>query len=186
MSVTEPGWVRPEPGWVCSECGFDFDSCVSASTSETVRGFGRRYRIPLSRGLPGEDLGGLVRARPASGGWSALEYACHARDAFALYDYRIERVLASDRPSFRAMGRDQVAIDRAYNGQDPAVVIDELSAAADGLATRLGSVPADGWTRIGVRDDLEMSVDWMARNAVHEGAHHLVDVARVLRAARGR
>jgi hypothetical protein len=29
-------------------------------------------------------------------------------------------------------------------------------------------------------------VDWMARNVVHEGEHHLLDVARALRAARGR
>ena len=29
-----------------------------------------------------------------------------------------------------------------------------------------------------------MTVAWMARNAVHEGQHHLLDIGRALRAAR--
>jgi DinB superfamily len=186
VTVVDAGWVRPEPGWVCPECGFDFDACVPLGISETMREFARRYRVPLTRALPGEDLDALLRVRPSTGGWSALEYACHARDAFILSDYRIAKVLTEDRPSLRKGDRDRVAIERDYNGQEPAFVIDELAGAADRLAARLESVPADGWGRVGVRDDLEMTVDWMARNAVHEGTHHLLDIARVLRVARGR
>ena len=37
---------------------------------------------------------------------------------------------------------------------------------------------------LGVRDHLEMTIDWMARNVVHEGTHHLLDIGRSLRAAR--
>ena len=80
----------------------------------------------------------------------------------------------------------RIAIERDYNGQDPAAVVAELSTAAEGLAARLDAVSANGWARIGIRDQWEMSVDWMARNSVHEGQHHLVDIARVLRTARGR
>ena len=186
MSVVDAGWVRPKPGWACAECGFDFDACAPIGISETMRGFARRYRVPLTRGLPGEDLDALLRVRTPTGGWSALEYACHARDAFMLSDYRIAKALIEDRPSFRVRDRDQVAIERDYNGQEPAVVVDELAAAADGLAARLASVPAEGWARVGIGQDFEMSVIWMARNAVHEGTHHLLDIARVLRVARGR
>ena len=50
----ESGWVYPAHGWVCAECGFDYDACAPAATPETLRGFGRRYRVPLVRGLPGE------------------------------------------------------------------------------------------------------------------------------------
>jgi hypothetical protein len=171
---------------MCAECGFGFDACVPEGTPAAIRVFGRRYPVLLTRGLPGEDLDPMLRARPSGGGWSALEYACHVRDVFGLYDDRIRTVLAEDRPSFPKLGRDQVAIERDYNGQDPAVVVAELSAAAEGLAARLDAVSANGWARIGIRDEWEMSVDWMARNSVHEGQHHLVDIARVLRAARGR
>jgi Mycothiol maleylpyruvate isomerase N-terminal domain len=180
----ESGWVYPAPGWVCSECGFDYDACSPAATPKTLRGFGRRYRIPLVRGLPGEDLDGLLRKRPDPQTWSALEYACHTRDGFALYEHRIGVVLVEDRPMLPRMRRDEVALERDYNSQKPAEVSEELAVAAEALAARLESVPPQAWVRVGVRDNLEMTIDWMARNVVHEGTHHLLDIGRSLRAAR--
>lgn len=180
------GWIRPEPGWVCAECGFDFNACLPESMPETARGFVRRYRAPLSRGLPGEDLDAILRTRPEAGGWSALEYACHVRDAFVLTAHRIAKALDHDRPTFRVADREDAAITRDYNGQDPGAVLEELAAADDALAATLAAVPAAGWDRVGVAGELELSVSWMGRNAVHEGTHHLLDIARAVRAARGR
>jgi hypothetical protein len=184
MSVADGSWVVPGPGWVCPECGFDFDATDPARAAELVRAFPARFRVPLERALPGEDLDALLRARPAGGGWSALEYACHTRDGFTLYEQRIAVTLATDRPVFSRMHRDQLAVDDAYNHQHPAYVADSLGEGAAALARALDAVPADGWARVGVREDLPMSVDWMARNVVHEGQHHLLDVGRALRAAR--
>jgi hypothetical protein len=82
------------------------------------------------------------------------------------------------------MRRDEVVVERDYNGQNPAAVAEELAVAAEALAARLESVPREGWVRVGVRDNLEMTIDWMARNVVHEGTHHLLDIGRSLRAAR--
>jgi len=180
----ESGWVYPAPGWVCAECGFDYDACVPSTTPKTLRGFGRRYQVPLVRGLPGEDLDGLVRMRPDPLTWSALEYACHTRDGFALYETRVGVVLLEDRPLLPRMQRDVLVVERGYNGQNPAAVAEQLAVAAEALAARLESVPSEGWVRVGVRDNLEMTIDWMARNAVHEGSHHLLDIGRSLRAAR--
>ena len=184
MSVADGSWVVPGPGWVCPECGFDFDATVPVRAADLVREFPARYRVPLERALPGEELDALLRARPAGGGWSALEYACHTRDGFTLYEQRIAVTLATDRPVFPRMHRDQLAIDDAYNRQHPAYVANSLAETAASLARALDAVPADGWARVGVREDLPMSVDWMARNVVHEGQHHLLDVGRALRAAR--
>ena len=186
MTAVDPGWIRPEPGWVCAECGFDFDACEPTTTPEIIGKLGSRYRIPLSRGLADEDLDALLRTRPAEGAWSALEYACHTRDVFRLNVHRIERVVAEDRPSFEVADREKVAIDRDYNGQDPAMVADELATAANALSAQLSSLSGDDWLRTGRRDDFEMTIEWMARNAAHEGTHHLLDVARALRSARGR
>lgn len=185
MSVSD-GWDPPRPGWVCPQCGFDYDGCALAAVSESIRGLGRRYRAPLTRGMRDEDLDGLLRRRPEPATWSALEYACHVRDALALYDWRIKRVLAADRPELPAMRRDEVALEQAYNSQNPEEVAGELEVAAGRLADRLAAIPEDGWDRTGVRDGEELSVGWMARNAVHEGNHHLLDVGRVLRHVRGR
>ncbi len=177
-------WVTPEPGWVCPECGFDYDACAPKDTAALVRAFAGQYRVPLERALPGEDLPALLRVRPARGGWSALEYACHARDCFWLYDERITATVKRDRPTFERMHRDQLAVDREYNAQDPVAVLDELDKATRALSVELEWVPGDAWDRVAVRDGVELTVAWMARNAVHEGRHHLLDVARALRAAR--
>jgi hypothetical protein len=177
-------WVTPGPGWICPECGFDYDGCARQDTSALVRAFAAQYRVPLERALPGEDLPALLRARAPGGAWSALEYACHARDGFWLSDERITTTVKHDRPTFERMHRDQLAVDRDYNAQDPAAVLDELARASQALAVELEWVPADAWERVAVRDGIELTVEWMARNAVHEGRHHLLDVARALRAAR--
>lgn len=186
MTQVDPTWIRPAPGWVCDECAFDFDGTDPTEAAATIRGFGRRYRAPLTRGLPDEDLDAMLRARPETGGWSALEYACHVRDAFAIYDHRIGRILEEDRPDFPAMHRDDVAVQRDYNGQDPAAVADDIGAAAETLASRFETLDGPAWERVGVRDGFEMTLAWIARNAVHEGNHHLLDVGRVLRTVRGR
>ena len=128
----------------------------------------------------------MVRTRPTREVWSALEYACHVRDALGVYHFRIDKVLTEERPSFPMMGRDDLPEKLRYNEQNPAVVVDELAAVADRLADLLASVPADAWDRIGVREGEELSIAWMARNIVHEGNHHLLDIGRVLRTVRGK
>jgi hypothetical protein len=129
----------------------------------------------------------VLRTRPSEEAWSALEYACHVRDAMALVEYRIKRTLAEDRPVFTAMNRDEAVIKFAYNEQEPATVGRELAANAESLAACLDAVTDDGWVRVGVRDNgYEMSVAWLARNGLHEVTHHLLDIGRTLRGARGR
>jgi hypothetical protein len=182
--VVDDGWLRPEPGWVCPECGFDFDTCTPETMRSDVLGFVRRYRAPLTRGLPGDDLDAVLRTRTPNGGWSALEYACHVRDAFLLTSHRIAKAVDHDHPTFRVGDRDAAPSARDYNGQDPTVVVDELAAAAEALATTLAAVPRDGWGRTGVAGEFEISVTWMGCNAIHEGTHHLLDIARALRGAR--
>jgi len=177
-------WVIPQPGWVCPECGFDFDATDPRDTPALIRAFPPRYRVPLERALPGEDLDAILRVRSAPGTWSALEYACHARDSFALSDERVTATLKEDRPSFPRMRRDELVVERDYNHQDPAAVLAGLEAATRALAVELEYVRGDGWARRAYREDLEMTVAWMARNAVHEGNHHLLDIGRSLRAAR--
>ena len=60
---------------------------------------------------------------------------------------------------------------------------DQLTAAAEDLASVLAKAPPDGWERVG---DHQVSgrrpLLWMTANAVHEGRHHLGDLHRVLAA----
>jgi hypothetical protein len=185
MALTD-GWDQPRPGWTCAECGFVYDDTDPTATPAAIADLGRRYRVPMTRGLKDEDLDTVLRTRPDPQVWSALEYACHVRDALGLYRYRITTALKEDSPEVPAMGRDQVVVEQDYNGQDPAVVADALADAAATLADLLGTVDATAWDRAVVRDGEPLTIDWMARNALHEGVHHLLDVGRTLRHVRGR
>jgi hypothetical protein len=64
--------------------------------------------------------------------------------------------------------------------------VTEIDAVTSALAERLASLDPGDWSRSGVREGEELSIHWLAVNAVHEGSHHLLDIGRALRTARGR
>lgn len=170
----------------CDECGFVDASVTMTDAVAGLRGFGRRYRAPLTRFLPGEDGDALVRARPAPGVWSALEYAAHVRDVFDWYDGWVRRSLVEDRPVAAGPGADEAAEAGAYNELEPSMVADALAANAERLAATLDAVPEEAVDRVYVRNGHERTVLSTARRAVHEGSHHLLDIGRGLRALRQR
>jgi DinB superfamily len=181
--------TQPPVDGVCDECGFDYDGLSDTEVVEALRGFGRRYRAPLSRGLPNESLDDLLRAHPLPGVWSALEYACHVRDVFAVQHERLQLALREDLPTYQSMGREERVVAERYNEQDPAVVADALAANAEALAAAFEALtPAQrsrrGWYQY--PEPTERDLAWLGRHTVHEGRHHLLDIGRVLRAARGR
>ncbi len=170
----------------CSECGFSDAGLALADVPAALRRFGKRYRAPLTRFLPGEDGDVVVRARLADGPmtWSALEYAAHVRDVFAWFEEWVRGSLEEDGFSAQAPGRDEAAELGRYNEADPAAVADELAANAERLAATFEGLPEDAWERVHVRHGNNRTAAFAARRAVHEGNHHLLDIGRVLRGVR--
>lgn len=170
----------------CEDCGFSGDDLDPGSIPAAVRSFAKRYRAPLTRFLPGEDGDSVVRERPEPATWSALEYAAHVGEVFANTEAWIRQVLDHDRPTLEGPGPDELAEQHGYASADPAQVADTVAANAEALATTIESVPDDGWERTGLRRGEERSVLLLARRAVHEGGHHLLDIGRGMRAVRDR
>ncbi len=153
----------------CPECGFDTSS------------FGREEisRIVLASVAPWQQALAApeVARRPRPGKWSPLEYACHVRDVFRLYDYRLGLMLAEDDPLFANWDQDQTAVEDRYGEQDPAVVAAGLAAA---VAGRFASVSGGQWQRTGRRSDgAAFTVETFGRYFVHDPVHHLYDVTGV-------
>ncbi|HMC52681.1 MAG TPA: DinB family protein [Acidimicrobiales bacterium] len=170
----------------CEECGFDPESVSPEAAPAALRRFGPRYRAPLTRLLAGEDGHDVLSRRPQPQVWSAVEYAAHVRDVFELFDRRIAQVLAEDDPELEVIDHDAVVAERRYRELDATAVAEELAAAAERLARTLESLGPGDWDRTGRREGEPRSVVEIARRAVHEGSHHLLDVGRVLRNVRGR
>ena len=170
----------------CPVCGLDYDTITAPDAIVAVRSFPRRYREAFGILEDEEDPGTQVRRRPEPQTWSALEYAAHVRGVVQLFDTRVRRALVEDSPTVESVPLDENPWEGHDATDDLDTVLAGLADACDRFVTTLERVEGEEWNRTVVRAGEELTVLWMARNTVHEGAHHLRDVQQVLRAVRGR
>jgi len=97
-------WVLERP---CPECGFD----TQGFAVEAVPGMIMANTAAWQAALDGASD---ARVRPEPSKWSPLEYACHVRDVFRLYDQRLELMLSQDDPLFPNWDQDETAVTDRY------------------------------------------------------------------------
>ncbi|GAA1036860.1 DinB family protein [Virgisporangium ochraceum] len=159
-------WVLNQP---CPECGFD-------SRTITGRDVPALLRFNVAE-WPAVLADPAVRDRRRPDAWSPLEYACHVRDVFRIYTYRLGLILTEDDPLFPNWDQDETAVAERYGEQEPGTVSAELVAAGEALADAFEAVPDDAWQRTGNRSDgAHFTVETFARYFVHDPIHHLHDV----------
>ena len=111
------------------------------------------------------------------GSWSAAEYLCHVRDVYAVFTIRLHRARTEDDPPLEPMLNDLRARRFAYADAALPPVVDQLDAHIGGFLAEIGRVPDDRWTRPVHRYPGEQRTAlWLARQAAHEGRHHLRDI----------
>lgn len=159
----------------CTACGFDWGRDEDQLAHDIGR-FGALYRAQIGqiRRAGGEEA---LRTRPAPTVWSPSEYLAHMRDVVDFYLDRIQRILVEDRPQLSAISFSRLAEVRRCNDES----VDETLARLDGLASsaasRLRSLDALQWRRVGVgTDGDERDILVLARRLAHEGHHHLLDI----------
>ena len=155
----------------CDECGFEASAFPREQVGRMTRENAARWRPLLSHPL--------VTDRPTEDRWSALEYACHVRDVFRLYDARLQMMIEQDGPHYPNWDQNEAAIEGRYEVADPSKVADEIERASDGVAARFESVGPDQWTRTGFRSDgARLTIESFARYFIHDPIHHVFDVER--------
>jgi hypothetical protein len=163
-------WVIDRP---CPECGFDASSVAATEVASLLRENAATWPGILERQ---EQL----TRRPSDDRWSTLEYACHVRDVFGLYEQRLRMILDEDDPVFPNWDQDETAVSERYNEQDPSTVARDLVAAGHVLADSFDTVAGDQWQRTGRRSDgARFTVDTFSRYMVHDPIHHVWDVEQV-------
>ena len=161
-------WVLERP---CPECGYDCRALAVHTMPELIRRCARAWQQVLAADPV------RVGRRPDDDTWSALEYGCHVRDVFDLFDQRLALMLAEQSPTFANWDQDLTAAQRRYAEQQPAAVAAELVAAADRIADRFAAVNAEQWQRVGLRSDgARFTVESLGRYLLHDVVHHQHDV----------
>jgi hypothetical protein len=159
-------WVLERP---CRECGFD------------AQGFDREeigHRLRENAELWGPELssdGARDRLNPER--WSVLEYGCHVRDVFRIFDGRVSLMQGQENPQFPNWDQDETAVTDRYDLQDPDVVAIELVASAEKLADRFDALRVDEWARPGVRSNGSLfTIESLGRYLLHDCVHHAWDI----------
>ncbi|MCU1435435.1 MAG: methyltransferase type 12 [Pseudarthrobacter sp.] len=153
----------------CPECSFDASTVTPSTVPGTVESMLPRWRAVLRRPE--------VTERPDEDTWSALEYACHVRDVFALFDQRLNLMLESEDARFADWDQDLTAVEKDYANADPAVVSAELTAEGEQIAESFAGVRESEWGRKGLRSNgSEFTVLTLAQYFLHDVVHHLHDV----------
>lgn len=153
----------------CPECGYEAGAVSMWQLPSLIRANAAVWLDVLAR----PD----VRRRPSSTLWSPLEYACHVRDVFRIFDQRLQMMLAEDNPLFPNWDQDDTAQADRYWEQDPVLVSGELLETGDTVAHRFAAVTDQQWSRPGRRTDGAIfTVDSFARYFLHDPVHHLFDV----------
>jgi hypothetical protein len=159
-------WVLSRP---CAECGFAPDSVPHTEVADRIRADATDWVPRLAR----PD----VTARPQPTVWSTLEYGCHIRDVHRIFNHRVQLMLNEDEPLFPNWDQDETALADDYGSQDPATVATELFDAAGTVADTYEHVPADAWSRRGLRSNgSEFTVASIAIYHLHDIVHHAHDV----------
>ena len=159
-------WVISQP---CPDCGFDPSTVHYTAVADRIRNDAADWVRRLKR----PD----VRARPRPTVWSTLEYGCHIRDVHRIFNDRVRMMINEDEPRFPNWDQDATAIEDDYGSQDPAVVASELVNAADAMADTYTHLPADAWSRRGLRSNgSEFTVASIAIYHLHDIVHHAHDV----------
>src|SRR5262249_26133788 len=157
-------WVLRQP---CPECGFDTQSFAVQAVPEMIVANAAAWRETLTGT-------GDLRRRPAPDKWSAVEYGCHVRDGFRLYDQPLHLMLSQADPLFPNWDQDATAVADGYQDQDPAEVAGALSEAGQAIAERFSGVTGSQWQRTGRRSDgASFTVETFARYFIHDPVHHL-------------
>ena len=122
----------------------------------------------------------VLRRRPEPTVWSPLEYTAHVADGFGFMADTVRRMRAETNPQIEDWNPDARAEDRRYNDQPVHTALADLDANGHRFADAIEATPTADRDRMGRFSWGDRDVLMMIRNGVHEGKHHLRDVAQVL------
>ena len=166
-------------GWrnhVCDGCSLAYAQTTIDNAVQAIQALPAQLRAAIDA-VPA----GARRQRPGPSTWSVAEYACHIRDVLISSTIRLYRGRTETAPAVDPMFNDLRAELFRYNQANLTAVLEETAAAAAGLCEEISRMNDPDWDRVVLRQPggEQRTTRWLVRQAMHEGLHHLADIAAV-------
>jgi hypothetical protein len=126
------------------------------------------------------------RWRDSGDGWTALEVVCHLRDFDGFFHDRAVMIRDTDNPQLPAYDHEAIAVERAYNDQDPTTAAADLVAARGRFVAFFRALDDADWERAGVHPEKAYPfslADALFQVVTHD-ATHLEQITRIIREQR--
>ncbi len=142
----------------------------------------RLARMPawLDAALERAGPGRLAR-RPAAGGFSLVEHACHLRDLEREgYLARLHRLLAEEGPVLAGFEGDRIAAERDYPSQDAQAAARDFAAARAQLLVLAAGLGPEALARKGEFGGRSIDAAGVLAMAAAHDEEHRADIERLL------
>ena len=134
----------------------------------------------ILRGVSADEACAL---RDGDDGWSIIEILCHLRDFDEIFYKRAVMMLEEDNPQLPGYDHEAMAIERAYQQDDPQEAYNALRASRQRFIQFFEALSSEQWERGGVHPERDRFT--MTDAAMQVGLHdldHLEQITRVLTA----
>lgn len=156
----------------CEQCGFDSDQWTDIEAMTAIGELPVRWRDSVSS-LTADQL----HYRPMPEMWSIAEYVDHVREV--LFGMRFVLDTAVTQPGTDLGDPPDTPFDPEPRFVDIEEALSGIDREASALGDRLAGLPASAWDSKATAGNDEMDAHWIARHAVHDATHHLLDVDRL-------
>jgi hypothetical protein len=163
----------------CEICGYDGRHESFADVATPLQQFPARLR-GLVEANPATDMA----RRPASGGWSCLEYVGHLKDLLAYHRWLTELACDGSDQEVPKPDPDAYVAQAGHRDADVADLLDQVqrrSIRYSQLLRSLDDVQAGRSIRLAGQGLVDVTS--IARNARHECEHHYLDLQRLIGAS---
>jgi hypothetical protein len=168
-----PTWAAEDHA--CGSCSLIYAQITVDDAVQAIQALPAQLRAAVDA-VPST----LRRQRPDPSTWSVAEYTCHLRDVLISTTIRLHRGRTENAPAVDPMFNDLRADLFRYNQANLTAVLEEAAATMAGLCAEISRMSDPDWERVVLRQPGEQrTCRWLVRQAMHEGLHHLDDIAAV-------
>jgi hypothetical protein len=156
----------------CEQCGFDSEEWTDIGAMEAIATLPARWRDAVS-GLTSDQL----HHRLVPEMWSIAEYVDHVREV--LFGMRFVLDTAVGQPGTDLGEPPEPRFDPEPRAIDVGAALSGIDREASALRDRLAELPDSAWNSKVTAGGDAIDARWIARHAVHDATHHLLDVDRL-------